>query len=91
MRVGNRAIYLLWRNGIYASDFVRDLKGVKVVNVYLQEEVNFKDLLEASNFVEKLPAFALAQVNRVTLGDLNIYQVLVYCFDDEVDVNEYID
>lgn len=91
MRVGNRAIYLLWRNGIYASDFVRDLKGVKVVNVYLQEEVNFKDLLKASNFVEKLPAFALAQVNRVTLGDLNIYQVLVYCFDDEVDVNEYID
>lgn len=61
------------------------------MNVYLQEEVNFKDLLEAVKFVEKLPAFALAQVNRVTLGDLNIFQVLVYCFDDEVDVNEYID
>lgn len=61
------------------------------MNVYLQEEVNFKDLLEASNFVEKLPPFALAQVNCVTLRDLNIYQVLVYCFDDEVDVNEYID
>lgn len=91
MRVGNRAICLLWRNGIYASDFVRDLKGVKVVNVYLQEEVNFKDLLEVGNFVGKLPAFALTQVNCVTLGDLNIYQVLVYCFDDEVDVNEYID
>lgn len=61
------------------------------MNVYLQEEVNFKDLLEAVKFVEKLPAFALTQVNRVTLGDLNIFQVLVYCFDDEVDVNEYID
>lgn len=60
------------------------------MKVYLQEEVVFKDLLEAVKFVEKLPAFALTQVNRVVLGDLNVYQVLIYCFDDEVDVADYL-
>lgn len=58
--------------------------------VYFQTEVVFDEYVEACDFVCQLPSFAVAQINPVTLSvRKRIYQVLVYCFDEEVDVSKY--
>lgn len=60
------------------------------MNVYLQNEVVFKDKGDAIDFIARLPSFALAQLNVVKMSSFDIYQVIVYCFDDEVNVNDYL-
>lgn len=60
------------------------------MNIYLQEELVLGDYDEACKFVLQLPAFALAQINAVSISKCTtVYQVMVYCFDDEVDVSNY--
>lgn len=60
------------------------------MNIYLQDEIVFGNYEEACKFVVQLPAFSLAQINAVSIAkNTQVYQVMVYCFDDEVDVSNY--
>lgn len=62
------------------------------MKVYLQEEFTTTDWEYVMSIVLKAPPYVLVKVNKVCLNDdVKVYQVLVYCFDDEYDLSAYED
>lgn len=58
------------------------------MKVYLQEELIFNDYYEACNAALKLPSFSLCRIEKIVVSNsLTIFRLVVYCFDDEVDVD----
>lgn len=55
------------------------------MKVYLQEQVVYANKEDAMSIALGLPSFALCQINEVNVGSVTLYQLLVYCFDDDVD------
>lgn len=61
------------------------------MNVYLSDEIVFDNLNKATELVCKLPSYCLVQLNVINFeGTRKLYQVVVYCFDDEFDCSDYL-
>lgn len=62
------------------------------MNIYLQEQCLFASKEQAVACALGLPPFALCQIKELKLSQATtLYQVIIYCFDDDVDTSYLVD